>query len=93
MNFLVKIISEHKADINYPVVSAASVIAKVERDAEIKKLSEKFGDVGSGYPHDDETIAFLRKYLLKYNELPPFARKSWETIKALQSEKFQKKLF
>ncbi|VVB99302.1 Ribonuclease HII [uncultured archaeon] len=93
ISFPVKIISEHKADLNYPVVSAASVIAKVERDKAIKKLSQEFGNVGSGYPGDDATIRFLRKYLLQHGSVPPFARNSWETIKVMQEEKFQKKLF
>ena len=93
LDFGVKIVSEHKADQNYPVVSAASVLAKVERDAEIKKLSERHGDIGSGYSHDEVTITFLKKYFLQNNQLPDFARKSWQTSKDLQTEKYQKKLF
>jgi len=93
VSFPVKIISEHKADVNYPVVSAASVIAKVERDGEIKKISAEYGNVGSGYPHDEVTIRFLKNYLLEHSSLPGFVRQSWQTISFLQNEKFQKKLF
>lgn len=93
VSFPVKIVSEHKADVNYPVVSAASVLAKVERDAEIKKISEEFGEVGSGYPHDEQTIRFLKNYLLHHSELPKIVRHSWQTISSLKNEKFQKKLF
>ena len=45
-----RIVAEHKADVNYPVVSAASIIAKVERDRDIAELRELHGDFGSGYP-------------------------------------------
>ncbi len=93
VSFPVKIVSEHKADVNYPVVSAASVIAKVERDEKIKKISAEFGEVGSGYPHDKVTIRFLKNYLLEHNDLPVFVRHSWQTISTMQAEKFQKKLF
>ncbi len=93
LTFKTKIISEHKADANYPVVSAASIIAKVERDDEIKKIAEKFGPVGSGYPGDENTIKFLRKYFQENNIMPDIARMSWQTVKNLQDEKFQKKLF
>ena len=89
----VKIISEHKADMNYPIVSAASVIAKVERDEEIKKLSKEYGEVGSGYPGDEKTINFLKKYLAKNKCVPKCARTAWQTIKRLDAERFQTKLF
>lgn len=79
----VEVISEHDADKTYPIVSAASIIAKVERDTEIAKLREKYGDFGSGYPADPTTIVFLRDWLAKYGEIPPFARKTWKTWKRL----------
>ena len=83
-----KDVVEHKADVNYPVVSAASIIAKVLRDAEIKKIEEKYKvKVGSGYPADPYTIEFLRKGK-KY----PFIRQSWETYKNIVKEKEQSKL-
>ena len=76
------IVAEHFADVNYPIVSAASVIAKVIRDQEIEKAHEKFGvDFGSGYSHDAKTNQFLMDYYSKHGELPVIARKSWETSK------------
>jgi len=85
--FKVEIVSEHKADRKYPVVSAASIIAKVERDKEIAKLKEKHGDFGCGYPSDPKTISFLRKYLKKSGEYPDCVRKSWKPAKKVKSEK------
>ncbi|MEM3383421.1 MAG: ribonuclease HII [Nitrososphaerales archaeon] len=79
----VEIISVHHADRIYPIVSAASIIAKVNRDKEIFGLSQKFGDIGSGYPADKKTVKFLEQWLRRYGEFPPFARKSWKTIKKL----------
>ncbi|NHJ31903.1 MAG: ribonuclease HII, partial [Asgard group archaeon] len=76
------IIAEHFADVKYPIVSAASVLAKVIRDQEIEKAHEKFGvDFGSGYSHDPKTNQFLMDYYSKHGELPVVARKSWETSK------------
>ncbi|TET24838.1 MAG: ribonuclease HII, partial [Candidatus Bathyarchaeum sp.] len=52
LDFKLKIVSEHKADITYPIVSAASIIAKVERDRAISHLQKKHGNMGCGYPSD-----------------------------------------
>jgi len=85
--FKVEIVSEHKADRKYPIVSAASIIAKVERDKEIAKLEEKYGDFGCGYPTDPKTIGFLRQCIEKFREYPDCVRKSWKTAKKVKSEK------
>jgi len=84
--FTVTIISEHNADVKYPVVSAASILAKVRRDQFIAKLKETYGDFGSGYPHDAKTIQFLSNWIRRYGSFPGFVRKSWKTIRALEAE-------
>ncbi len=87
LSFKVEIISEHKADVKYPVVSAASIIAKVERDRAIEKLKEKYGnlgDMGSGYASDPKTIKFLEKWYAKFGYNPEFVRKSWKPAKKLK---------
>jgi len=83
--FKVRIISEHKADRNYPIVSAASIIAKVERDKAITELSAKFGEIGCGYPTDPATIQFLEEWLRQYGSYPGFVRKSWKPAKRLKT--------
>lgn len=75
----VDLAAEHHADESHPVVGAASVIAKVERDARIDALSAEYGDVGSGYPSDPTTRAFLAGYVADHGELPACARASWKT--------------
>lgn len=84
--FKVEIVSEHKADRKYPVVSAASIIAKVERDREIAELKAKYGDFGCGYPTDPKTMEFLRRCLETFKEYPDFVRKSWRPAKKVKSE-------
>jgi len=84
--FKLDIISEHKADRTYPIVSAASIIAKVERDREIAELAKKYGDLGCGYPTDPKTISFLQESLEKTGEYPDFVRKSWKPAKKAKSE-------
>ena len=74
-----RLVAEHKADLNYAVVSAASIIAKVERDNDIAALREIHGEFGSGYPSDPDTIAFLESWVRSKGEEPEFARKSWKT--------------
>ena len=85
--FKVNIVSEHKADRNYVAVSAASIIAKVERDREISILGEIYGDFGSGYPSDWRTIDFLKHLVDAYEEYPDFVRKSWKPAKIIKDGK------
>jgi len=80
----ITITSEHEADVRYPIVSAASILAKVQRDMLVKELGEKIGeDLGSGYPSDAKTILFLENWVQEYGSLPDFARSSWETSRRI----------
>ncbi len=77
------VIADYKADMKYPVVSAASIVAKVNRDRYIEELKSQYGDFGSGYPSDPNTIKFISdkdnvKKILKY------IRKKWSTYKNLR---------
>jgi ribonuclease HII len=77
--------AEHKADDNHIPVAAASIVAKVERDVEIEKLGRKYkkmGGIGSGYPSDPRTRAFLEKF--EYHEMPEFVRRSWATVQKMK---------
>jgi len=80
------VIAEHKADDRYPVVSAASIIAKVTRDRMIKEISEEFGrDIGSGYPSDPATMDFIERWIKENGCAPPHTRCSWEPVRRLLS--------
>ncbi|MFX1367727.1 MAG: ribonuclease HII [Promethearchaeota archaeon] len=81
-----RIVSEHKADSKYEVVSAASIIAKVERDEAISRLIMEHGDLGSGYPNDPKTVDFVRNLVRSGEELPSFVRKSWDSVKRIIEE-------
>lgn len=83
-------ICENYADNNYPVVSAASILAKVERDGVIEELKKEHGFKGTGYPSDERTTSFLKKWIMDNKEYPDFVRKSWLTAKVLKEEKEQK---
>ena len=87
-----EIISEHHADEKFPVVSAASIIAKVTRDRAIATLAKKYGTIGSGYPSDPVTIHFLNSYIDEHHVPPPISRKSWKTVSAILSKKSQRRL-
>ena len=86
LSFKTEIVSEHKADKKYPIVSAASVIAKVERDNAISKLQQKYGCIGCGYPTDSQTLDFLGKWINDFGSYPDFVRKSWKPAKRLKNE-------
>jgi len=85
-----ELVVEHKADYKYLVVGAASILAKVARDAEIEALKKKHNvEFGSGYPADPRTVEFSKKNYDKYD----FFRKSWASWKNAAKKESQKKLF
>ncbi len=77
-----KVRSYHHADSRFVVVSAASIIAKVTRDREIRKL-QKIYDIGSGYPSDKKTVSFVKNSILNKKNIPKFIRTSWKPVQKL----------
>jgi ribonuclease HII len=87
-----RLLSVHEADRKHPVVGAASIVAKVLRDRAIADLAREHGEIGSGYPSDPTTVAYLRNYLKSRKAPPPFARWSWETTRTLVNELHQTRI-
>lgn len=86
----INLIMEHKADANYLIVAAASIVAKVIRDRYIDRMKLELGvDFGSGYMSDPLTQDFLDKYHDKY---PHLFRKKWQSYKDAVERKQQKRL-
>lgn len=85
----IDLISEHKADTRYPIVSAASILAKVKRDRLVRSLGY---DLGSGYPSDEKTIGFLRDWYAEHRCFPSFVRQSWGTTQRIEGEICQRRL-
>lgn len=82
----VKVVGKHKADDTYPVVSAASIIAKVTRDRMVQEICEEFGtDIGSGYPSDEVTMGFIESWIEKNGKPPRHTRNSWEPVRKLMT--------
>ena len=73
--------ARHGADDESAIVGAASVVAKVERDAHVAALADEYGPVGSGYPSDPTTREFLESYVDEHERLPLCARESWSTCR------------
>ncbi|UCE12924.1 MAG: hypothetical protein JSV04_12120, partial [Candidatus Heimdallarchaeota archaeon] len=79
-----RIIISKKADQKFPVVSAASCLAKYMRDQHLRDIEEEWDfplfSLGSGYPNenDPQVISFLQTHR---NEIQnhdfPFIRYSW----------------
>ena len=91
--FDVEIVSQHNADELFPVVSAASILAKVCRDREMRTIEDEIGlHIGSGYASDADTIAFLETWIRTHGSLPPHTRASWDTARRLLAESRNHKL-
>jgi ribonuclease HII len=82
-----EVVATHKADRLYPLVSAASIVAKVERDWAIDEIESRNGCVGSGYPSDPTTRKFLMELLESKSPVPEFSRISWKTWSVLSESK------
>ncbi len=80
------IVSEHKADKTYPIVSAASILAKVNRDHDVAELRTQYGDFGTGYLTDPKTKQFLTAWLKTHKEYPDCVRKSWKPAKHAKNQ-------
>jgi len=86
----IELIVEHKADFKYPIVGAASIIAKCVREDHVKAIEEMTGQsIGTGYPSNPICQKFLKENFDKY---PDIFRKSWMTWKNHNKMKKQKKL-
>ncbi|KPI89246.1 putative ribonuclease H [Leptomonas seymouri] len=75
-----------KADSKYPIVSAASIVAKTTRDTSIEKLGES---VGSGYPSDPRAMAWLRSHVHRFfvfRHAHDFVRHSWGPVAQLAKD-------
>jgi ribonuclease HII len=87
-----KLVCEHFADKNHAVVSAASIVAKVTRDQGIRSLSERYGEMGSGYCSDKRTQAFLEDWYAGKGSFPCFVRKTWCTVARIRDRDRQRTL-
>ncbi|ADV64469.1 ribonuclease HII [Desulfurococcus mucosus] len=77
----VEVVMEPEADARYPAVSAASVIAKVIRDRNIDVLGKITGGLGSGYPSDPASRAWLATIYGRWDKPPVFIRRSWGIVR------------
>lgn len=80
--------SQHRADEEHVEVAAASIVAKVTRDRRVADLARRLErvlpmEMGSGYPSDPKTKAFLAAWVQAHGDVPEGARRSWETVRRL----------
>lgn len=90
----VEVICESKADDKYPVVSAASICAKVSRDQilagwdfEEKQTKPFSSNFGCGYPGDPVTKQWLQDHYDEVFGFPTVVRFSWKTCKTILDDR------
>ena len=84
--------AENKADARYPVVAAASILAKVYRDEAIARLHAIYGDFGSGYPADPKTQRFLSEWYDEHRSFPACVRTRWGTVRNIVRDRASPRL-
>ncbi len=84
-----ELVVEHKADINFVFCSAASIIAKCERESEMDEIRKRYGNCGPGYTSNHTTQKFIKENFERY---PEIFRKSWVSYRQLASSRKQKRL-
>ncbi len=83
-----RLVARHHADRDLPIVGAASIVAKVRRDRWVAGLARRLAtDVGSGYPSDPTTIAFVRRFVGAAPEPPRWVRRSWSTMQRVIADR------
>ena len=97
LSFKPTMVSKHKADESYPIVGAASILAKVTRDEHVRRIAAELEPklnlpLGSGYPADPVTKNFLHTWVQQFGSLPPHVRQSWETCQSLMRNQKTKRL-
>lgn len=75
-----------KADRDHPVVGAASMFAKTTRDQLLEESAEVHGVLGSGYPSDPKTRAWISAWAQTGKPWPDFVRTRWQTVKDLAQQ-------
>ena len=85
VNKNVEIDAGHEYDRKFIAVGGASILAKVTRDAQIKRIQFKIKEnFGSGYASDPYTQKFLKENFGKY---PEIFRKTWSTYRKIANQK------
>lgn len=83
------IVYEHEADAKYKCVGAASILAKTIRDHAVQRISREIGEeIGSGYPSDPATQAYIERADLDKH----FIRTSWKPIQKIKTQREQTSL-
>jgi len=89
-----EIIGENGADDRYACCAAASILAKTERDALLAAIEADAGvPLGSGYPGDPLTRAYLEASYDPETGFPPSVRTKWETARRIVAARAQGSLF
>ena len=87
----IKIVVAKKADSTYPIVSAASICAKVSRDHALRAWqfgeAENESKYGSGYPNDPVTKKWLADNVDPVFGFPQIVRFSWSTAESILDSK------